>query len=192
MNNMGTERVREYLQRSSNISAALLEPEDHVSRGLAHFSLGDYEAALDEFSSALAQRPTYVPAQFNLAVALLRLGRFQEAEVALKAAIGLAAAQDVLLTDAHHYLAAALRAQGRYQEALAEAETATERGGDPAYMYLRAQLHALLGERDNAVHWLRRAIGNRAVYKERARSEPAFESMLSDQTMRDLLFDKSA
>lgn len=180
MNDTKRHQIRDYLDQSRQLSPALLDPEGHVSRGNAHYALGEYEAAFEEFTSAVAQRPTYVNAHFNLGIVLAALGRFAEAEVAFRATIGVAAIQDVLLPEAYYYLAVALLEQKRYEDALDAAKNATDRGGDPAFLYLRARLHALLGDAEASFTWLRKATATKPSYWDAAREEPAFEAMRTD------------
>lgn len=180
MNDTKRKQIRDYLEQSSQLSPALLDPEGHVSRGNAYYALREYEPAIEEFEAAITQRPTYVNAHFNLGVALAAMGRFEEAEVAFRAAIGLAEAQAVLLPEAYYYLAVVLFEQKRYEDALAAAKTATERGGDPAFSYLRARLYAVVGDTESSVQWLGKAIAARPKYRDDARQDPAFEALRTD------------
>lgn len=180
MNDTKRRQIRDYLDQSRQLSPALLDPEGHVSRGNAHYALGEYDAALEEFTSAVAQRPTYVNAQFNIGIVLAALGRFEEAELAFRTTIGLAAVQDVLLPEAYYYLAVALFEQKRYEEALEAVKSATERGGDASFSYLRAQLHALLGDAEASFTWLRKATAIKPIYRDTAREDPAFEALRFD------------
>lgn len=180
MNDTKRRQIRTYLEQSQQLSPALLDPEGHLSRGNAHYALGDYTAALEEFAAALDQRPTYVNALFNQGVVLSKLGRIDEAEVAFRAAIRLAEVQDVLLPEAYYYLAVALSQQQRYAEALEAAKSATERGNDPSFLYLRSQLHARLGDAESSIQWLGKAIAAKPEYRDTARKHPAFEALRSD------------
>lgn len=180
MNDTKRRQIRTYLEQSEQLSPALLDPEGHLSRGNAHYALEEYTAALEEFAAALDQRPDYVNALFNQGVVLSKLGRFDEAEEAFRAAIGRAEVQDVLLPEAYYYLAVALFEQKRYEEALEAAKNATERGNDPSFLYLRSQLHALLGDVESSMQWLRKAIATKPKYRDAAREAPAFEALRSD------------
>lgn len=187
MNDTKRRQIRDYLEQSRELSPALLDPEGHVSRGNAYYALGEYEPAIEEFTSAITQRPTYVNAHFNLGVVLAASNRYAEAEVAFRAAIGLAAAQDVLLPEAYYYLATALLEQKRHEDALAAAKSATERGGDPAFSYLRARLHALTGDQQSAIEWLRKAISVAPKYRDTARGDAAFQAIRSDERFEALV-----
>lgn len=180
MNDTKRRQIRTYLEQSQELSPALLDPEGHLSRGNAHYALGDYTAALEEFAEALEQRPTYVNALFNQGVVLSKLGRFDEAEVAFRAAIGLAAAQDVLMPEAYYYLAVALRGQERYADALDAVRSATERSNDSSFSYLRSQLHAQLGDLDASLDWLGKAIATSPKFRATAHDDPAFRVLRSD------------
>ncbi len=54
--------------------------------GIAHGENGDLEAAVDAFRRLVKERPDYPDAQCNLGLALRRLGRYAEAEQALRRA----------------------------------------------------------------------------------------------------------
>jgi tetratricopeptide (TPR) repeat protein len=76
--------------------------------------------ALDVFAQALRLEPGLFDAVYGRGVALLRLARVEEAEIALRAAVALAPQHGPALLD----LAAALIRQGRWPEALGMAEAA--------------------------------------------------------------------
>ena len=88
---------------------------------MAYNNLGTYldehkrPGAMDEYEAALRIRPDYVPAQFNLGVALLDSGRFEEAVEHLKKAAGTRHRDNV-----HLYLGEALADLHRYAESAAE------------------------------------------------------------------------
>ncbi len=192
MNDTKRRQIRDYLDQSRGLSPALLDPEGHVSRGNAYYALGEYEPAIEEFTSAITQRPTYVNAHFNLGIVLAASNRYAEAEVAFRTAIGLAAAQDVLVPEAYYYLAVALFEQKRYEDALAAAKSATERGGDPAFSYLRARLHSLMGDQESAIEWLRKAISVAPKYRDSARRDAAFQAIRSDKRFEALVTSDQA
>ena len=88
---------------------------------MAYNNLGAYldehklPGSMDEYEAALRIRPDYVPAQFNLGVALLDSGRFEEAVEHLKRAAGTRHRDNV-----HLYLGEALADLHRDAEAASE------------------------------------------------------------------------
>jgi tetratricopeptide (TPR) repeat protein len=187
MNETRLRQIRDYLDGARDLSPALIDAEGHVSRGNAHFALREYASALEEFEAAIRQRPDYVNAHFNAGIVLSLMDRHADAMREFEYAISLAQAQDVSLPEAYYHLAMSLRAQGRPQEALSAAVTATERGGDPSFAYLRSELHAALGDRDQALAWLRRAIVTAPRYKSTARQDAAFATLRADAEFNSLV-----
>jgi Flp pilus assembly protein TadD len=88
---------------------------------MAYNNLGTYldehklPGATDQYEAALRIRPDYVPAHFNLGVALLDSGRFEEAVEQLRKAAGTRHRDNV-----HLYLGEALADLHRYAEAASE------------------------------------------------------------------------
>ncbi len=67
--------------------AIRLNPDDaeaHHGLGLVHMAREDYAAAAEEFVTALENDPEDITVSFNLANALIRLGRYREASFYLK------------------------------------------------------------------------------------------------------------
>jgi len=54
--------------------------EAHYNRGNAHIMLGEYDAAIDAFYSALSKRPNWLEAEQNLKIATLRQQALAPAE----------------------------------------------------------------------------------------------------------------
>lgn len=64
--------------------AGLLDREPHpVNRGVEHFEKGEYEEAVSRFGEALVEAPASPLLQFDLAAALYKQGRYDEAIAAL-------------------------------------------------------------------------------------------------------------
>ena len=102
-------------------------PGDYETRqGDIDLSSGEFEAAIVDFDAALVVEPGHYGAMMGRAIALLQLGRLDEAEAALRDMIDfLAGAErsDSLtergaLAAAHANLGILLDRQGRYEEAL--------------------------------------------------------------------------
>lgn len=63
--------------------------EGYNQRAFAHFLRGDYEAALADLDLALARSPTHVAALAGRALTLIGMGREEEGQEALRAALAL-------------------------------------------------------------------------------------------------------
>ena len=73
-------------------AAITLEPsrsEYYNGRGLAYFSLGDLMPALQDYQTAARVNPSDASARYNVACALARLGKVEEAVEALASALDL-------------------------------------------------------------------------------------------------------
>lgn len=66
-------------------------PQAYVNRGNTHYHMRDFQAAITDFDRAieLGARPTHVP-YYNKSLALLKLGRKNEARAVLEAALEVA------------------------------------------------------------------------------------------------------
>lgn len=108
-------RHRESLQRIVDaIAVKPSEPMFHVNAGAVAVAGGDTMAALGYYKRALELDPENADACNNLGVALRTLGRFAEAEVALRQAIRLRPES----ASAHINLGIVMRSLGRMDEAL--------------------------------------------------------------------------
>jgi len=109
-------RHSEALQRIADaIAVKPSEPMFHVSAGAVAAAAGDAMAALGYYKRALELDPENADACNNLGIALRTIGRFAEAEVALRQAIRMRPDS----ASAHLNLGVVLRSVGRVDEALA-------------------------------------------------------------------------
>lgn len=88
-----------------------------------------------------------------------------------------------------HSLAKALDTQRKTADAIAAYHKVIELGyGYTAnHLYSIARLRAQLGQRDSSLAYLRQALAARWPYRERLRTDPAFESFRSDAELRKLV-----
>ena len=102
-------------------------PGDFETReGDIHLSTGEFEEAIEDFDAALVVEPGHYGAMMGRAVALLQLGRMDEAEAAFHDLIAFLAGAERsdnlnergVLAAAHANLGILLDRQGRYEEAL--------------------------------------------------------------------------
>jgi tetratricopeptide (TPR) repeat protein len=86
------------------------------NRGLAFFTMGDIERAIEDYHQSVAQDPEYAEAHSNLGVALNKKGLLEDAIREFQIAIR----SDPGFANAHRNLAPALYNSGRIAEALEE------------------------------------------------------------------------
>lgn len=147
--------------------AAKLEPPNPatlVGLGLARLArggAGDTQAALATFDAAMAAGLDSAELHHHRAVALLKLGRADDATAACRAAID----RQKDYASAHHHLAVALRAKGSTDEARQALRTAV--GLDPSLArawHGLAVMEAEAGRLDEAADLFRRALAEKADY----------------------------
>ncbi len=119
---------------NSTGDAALLE----VRKGNSHFAQKDYAAAVECYKKALELRPDYHDAQYNLGVANLDWGRYEEAAEALKQAVALSplAITYELLGVVNQRLNQPQTAVGYYKKALGLNPSSALSNNNIAYAYL--------------------------------------------------------
>jgi tetratricopeptide (TPR) repeat protein len=133
------------------------EAEAHNNLGNALRDLGRNAEAIGEYREALSLRPGYVEAHNNLGCALEDVpGELEAAVAEFRAALGAAPG----FYQAHFNLANALKAEGRYPEAVAEYQEAVRlKPDDPTiHFYLSGALLQMPGGVDGAIAELRETL----------------------------------
>ena len=59
-------------EKAASVLGRSASAEAHYNRGNAHIMLGEYDAAIEAFQSALSKRPDWLEAEQNLQIAILR------------------------------------------------------------------------------------------------------------------------
>ena len=136
------------------LSRANAEPNLLVALGVIYGNAGWQDQALKAFNQAVARDPKLFQAQFNLGLALLKLGRTEEALGALEAAVALLPqSHDATLT-----LGLARVMSRRYAEAIAPLELARKiDAANPRIATLLATAYMRTGEATKAIPILRAA-----------------------------------
>ena len=148
---------------------------------MLYFDEGRYQEAADLLTRALALEPRSAVKHGNLGDVYRRLGREREAADEYRLAARLTGEQ--LKTDRTDAIALARHAVfdaklGDHAQALEHIRLAvTLQPDDGTVLYKRAVVHALLGQRGEAVIWLRKAI-ERGYSRSRAASDLDLESIL--------------
>lgn len=96
------------------------QPEGQLGLGNLHASLGEPDAALERFDTAIRRAPWAIPPRLNRADVLRALGREEEAEATLREALARAPES----ADAHYALGLSLVRQKRMPEAVSELDRA--------------------------------------------------------------------
>src|SRR5262249_31394037 len=146
--------------------------------GWYYYSTGDYERAIRQFQATLALDPAFSEAYRFLADAYALAGRFDEADAAQRKALELTGSSDttnatVQLRSRLSMAAIIAARRGRGEEAeriVPQMIAAVGRGEQPAYDV--ATIYALLGKKDEAFHWLDRAIAQHEEYVSGFREDP--------------------
>ncbi len=106
----------------------------HFERGNDLFNAGDKTGAIPHFQRALEIQPDFLPACFNMAVALGDLGRFDEAEAVLMQVVE----KDASIVETYNSLGYVYYRKGALEKALAQFEKALAL--NPDYAQARTSL----------------------------------------------------
>lgn len=135
-----------YLVADTDLGEILM-PESPVElaapvfeRGNDHFNAGRKEAAIEEFKKALAIQSDYLPATFNMAIAMGDLGRFEEAEKVLLEVV----TNDASIVETYNSLGYVYYKQKKFEQAKASFEKALEL--KPDYQQAKTSLEILRRE----------------------------------------------
>lgn len=136
----------DYLVAESNLGEVVM-PETMVEQaapvfeqGNDLFNAGRKEAAIEVFRKALSIQPDYLPATFNLAIALGDLSRFEEAEQVLLEVVE----KDASIVETYNSLGYVYYKQGNFEKARANFEKAIAL--KPDYQQAKTSLEILLRE----------------------------------------------
>jgi serine/threonine-protein kinase len=144
--------------------AAQIAPEyyaTYVNIGSAYAEMGQYDKAIDPLKKSIAIRPSYA-AYVNLGVAYAGLNRFDDSATALEEAIKLDPQQFVTwgnLGDALYYAGKKDQSATPYRKAVELASSELKvNPHDPDVLSSLASYYSMLGDRTNALSYLRQAL----------------------------------
>ena len=162
----------------------LLSPFAHVSLGYAYYFARDYDRAIDECNKALEMDKYSTFAYRNLGLAYLQQGKFESATGAL----GKAATFSSGGLAFESYLGFAYAAAGKKTEAietLANLRDIAKQRYVSAYNF--AMIHLGLGEFDDAIEWLEKAVEERSGFLPFLNVEPMLDPLRENSRFQDLL-----
>jgi Tfp pilus assembly protein PilF len=133
--------------------------EAHLALALAFSAAGDHEAAEKSCRQALRYQPNYQSAKQALAAELNDLDRPKEAEQILRQMLLLGMSDSRAIAASEHNLGVALKAQGRWEEALPLFDAARAKvPGLLAVDYNQGDTLQHLGRYEEAIGFFRRAL----------------------------------
>jgi serine/threonine-protein kinase len=142
----------------------------NANTAVVHYLARDYDAAEEFCNRALEINPHHEPAHFTLGLAHQQRGRTGEARAELEKALAISRGEP--------HVVAALAALEQSRERLgALAELSLTRDVSPVHF---ATVHVALGERDQALDWLERAVESRSGWLVYLATEPRFDPLRGD------------
>src|SRR6266481_8330643 len=166
--------------------AIRLEPHSIMNQTLGFVLVFNrrYDQAKEQFEKALELDPNFFQAYWGLGAADLYKSQHQSAIAAMEKAVQLSGRAPLFLAT----LGEAYAAGGYRQEAqkmLNELqEVAKDRYVSP---YAVAHIHAALGSKEEALHWLETAYQEHAVHMMCLKTDPRLDDLRSDRRFQDLL-----
>ena len=165
--------------RQALATAQALDPLSLIIATLAAYP--DYyggrpEEAVDQLARVIQRDADFSMAHYRRALALVELGRLDEAEAELQISLRLSNDRDVLAA-----LARVWARQGRVSEAR-EALAELDRRAQHAFVspYMAASVHVALGDLDEAFTWMYRAVEERSYWLIYLHVDPALAELRRD------------
>ncbi|HEV7239576.1 MAG TPA: tetratricopeptide repeat protein [Thermoanaerobaculia bacterium] len=149
----------------------------NANTAVVHYLGRAYDEAEELCHRALEINPHHEPAHFTLGLAHQQRGRFDNARAELEKALGISRGEP--------HVVAALGALERSRARLdALAELSLTRDVSPVHF---ATVHVALGENDQALEWLERALEARSGWLVYLATEPRFDALRGDERFSVIL-----
>lgn len=149
----------------------------NANMAVVHYLSRDYDAADDYCHRALEINPHHEPAHFTLGLAHQQRGRIADARAELEKALSISRGEP--------HVVAALGSLEQSRDRLRELdELSVSRGVSPVHY---AAVHAALGETEEALTWLERAVEQRSGWLVYLATEPRFDSLRGEKRFGEIL-----
>lgn len=171
-------------RRAQELEPLSLIIDAHV--GWTLYYARQYDQAIEQCRKTLDMDPNFYPAHLYLGRAYLGKGRYEEAVSEFEKARGLAGQEKASSVE----LGYAYAAKGRGGDALEELHQMEElwkRTNLPVYPYHMGLTYAGLGNKEQALEWLKEAYRQRYAWLIMLREEPRLDGLRSDPRFQDLL-----
>ncbi len=181
---MDTGRIEESLEQS--LAALALDPLNTAATlhlGWHYLYAGQFEQAIRQYEATLRLDPSYSAAYDQLSHAYVLSKRPDEALAAWRRHVALTGRTDTLVMNA---IFAATRGSTDEALKLVPAVIAGERRGEHD-AYDVARVYAVLGRKDDAIHWLERSIQQREIAVRSLKQDPMLLPLRADPRFAGLL-----
>jgi tetratricopeptide (TPR) repeat protein len=180
--------LQKYEEAIKTYDEALGYNEDFLeawnNRGAALFELSRYEEAIASFEKAIELNPKEPKAWNDRGIALSELEQYEEAIASHEKAIELSPNYP----SAWNNKGFGLSKLGRYKEAILSYRKAIElEPGKALTWFNKASSHTHLGETNEAIEDLQKAIALDPSYREKAQTDPDFDTIRNDDRFQRLL-----
>jgi len=156
--------------------------------GVLWMMAGDLKRALPPFEKALKLEPGNPIVRLTYGQALAVDGQTEEGLALLDALADDEAAGPTLFGQIARFMAAALRGDREAAKGAIHPESEAAARQDPQYPWMVAQCHALLGDKDEALDWLRSAVEHGFInYPLLSTHDPFLESLRGDEEFEKIL-----
>jgi TolB-like protein/Tfp pilus assembly protein PilF len=166
--------------------AIRLEPHSIMNQTLGFILVFNrrYDQAKEQFEKALELDPNFFQAYWGLGAADLYKSQHQSAIAAMEKAVQLSGRAPLFLAT----LGEAYAAGGYSQEAQKILDQLQDVAKDRYVTpYGLAHIHAALGKKEDAIHWLETAYQEHAVHMMCLKADPRFDDLRPDPRFQDLL-----
>lgn len=156
----------------------------NVGVGWCYYYSRQYDRAIDVYRRTLELEPNFALAHQTLGMAYEQKGLYQQAIAEFTKAVSLSGASASTVAGlGHAYAAAGQRAKA--EEQLARLREISRQKYVPALYF--ASLYAGLGDRDQSIEWLRKAVEERSDYLVYYKVDPTFDALRRDPRFPSVL-----
>ena len=156
----------------------------NVGAGWCYYYSRQYDRAIEAYRRTLELEPSFALAHHTLGMAYEQKGLYPEAIAEFTKAVALSGGSASTMAGlGHAYAASGQRAKA--EEQLAKLREISRERYVPALYF--ASLYAGLGDRDQALTWLRKAVEERSDYLVYLKLDPTFDALRRDPRFQSVL-----